>query len=121
MRGQSVEHHRSRVLAVASGRGGVDKTNVLASLAFTLAKLRKNMLAMETDLTLGQLDLMSAFILLTICSWGLRACGRSSWLHIRNQWPSQPCVRTNRHRYLCIAIDNLAKQPDSIGLAAAAS
>jgi len=78
MRGQSVEHHRSRVLAVASGRGGVDKTNVLASLAFTLAKLRKNMLAMETDLTLGQLDLMSAFILLTICSWGLRAFGRSS-------------------------------------------
>ena len=43
MRGQSVEHHRStRVLAVASGRGGVDKTNVLASSAFALAKLRKN-------------------------------------------------------------------------------
>ena len=122
MRGQSVEHHRStRVLAVASGRGGVDKTNVLASSAFTRAKRRKNMLAMKTDLTLGQLDIMPAFIPLTICSWGLRACGRSSWLHIRNQWPSQPRVRTNRHRYLCIAIDNLAKQPDSIGLAAAAS
>ena len=67
MRDQLVEHHRStRVLAVASSRGGVDKTNVLASLAFMLAKLRKNMLAMDTDLTLGQLDLMSAFIPLTL-------------------------------------------------------
>ena len=34
MRGQSVEHHRlTRVLAVASGRGGVDKPNILASSA----------------------------------------------------------------------------------------
>jgi hypothetical protein len=122
MRGQSVEHHRStRVLAVASGRGGVDKPNILASSAFALAKLRKNMLAMKTDPSLGQLDIMPAFIPLTSCSWGLRACGRSSWLYIRNQWPSQPFVRTNHHRYLCIAIDNLAKRPDSISLAADAS
>jgi len=62
MRGQSVEHHRStRVLAVASGRGGVDKTNVLASSAFALAKLRKNMLAMEADLGLGNIGIILAF------------------------------------------------------------
>jgi septum formation inhibitor-activating ATPase MinD len=69
MRGQSVEHHRStRVLAVANGRGGIDKTNVLASSVFALAKLRKNMLAMKTDLSLEQFDIMPAFILLTSCS-----------------------------------------------------
>ena len=61
MRGQSVERQRStRVLAVASARGGVDKTNILANWAFWLTKLRKNMLAMEANVGLGNLDMMLA-------------------------------------------------------------
>ena len=54
-----MEHHRAtRVLAVASGKGGVGKTNVVANLAFALTKLQKTVLVMDADLGLGNLGIM---------------------------------------------------------------
>jgi flagellar biosynthesis protein FlhG len=56
-----VEHHRAtRVLAVASGKGGVGKTNVVANLAFALTKLQKSVLVMDADLGLGNLGILLA-------------------------------------------------------------
>jgi flagellar biosynthesis protein FlhG len=46
----------TRVFAVASGKGGVGKTNIVANLAFALTKLRKNVVVMDADLGLGNLD-----------------------------------------------------------------
>ncbi len=40
----------TRVLAVASGEGGVGKTSVVANLAFALTKLQKNVLVMDLDI-----------------------------------------------------------------------
>jgi flagellar biosynthesis protein FlhG len=54
-----VEHHKvTRVLAVASGKGGVGKTTIVANLAFALTKLRKKVLVMDADLGLGNLDIL---------------------------------------------------------------
>ena len=54
-----MEHHQAtRVLAVASGKGGVGKTNVVANLAFALTKLRKTVLVMDANLSLGNLDIL---------------------------------------------------------------
>jgi flagellar biosynthesis protein FlhG len=59
MKVRSVEHHQmTRVFAVASGKGGVGKTNVVANLAFALTILRKNVLVMDADLSLGNLDIL---------------------------------------------------------------
>jgi flagellar biosynthesis protein FlhG len=59
MKVQPVDKHRkTRVLAVANGKGGVGKTNVVANLAFALTKLRKNVLVMNADLGLGNLDIL---------------------------------------------------------------
>src|SRR5687768_16927123 len=59
MRGRSVEpHHMTRVFAIASGKGGVGKTNVVANLAFALTRLRKSVLVMDADLSLGNLDIL---------------------------------------------------------------
>ena len=57
VRVRPVEHHQAtRVLAVACGKGGVDKASVVANLAFALTKLQKNVLVMDVDLSLGNLD-----------------------------------------------------------------
>jgi flagellar biosynthesis protein FlhG len=54
-----VEPQRAtRVLAVASGKGGVGKTSVVANLAFALTKLQKKVLVMDADLGLGNLDML---------------------------------------------------------------
>jgi flagellar biosynthesis protein FlhG len=59
VRVRSVEQHRTtRVLAVASGKGGVGKTNIVANLAFALTKLQKRVLVMDADLGLGNLDIL---------------------------------------------------------------
>ena len=53
------EHHRStRLLAIVNGRGGADDTSLLANSVFELTKLRRNMLAMNAVLNLGNLDFM---------------------------------------------------------------
>jgi flagellar biosynthesis protein FlhG len=48
----------TRVFAVASGKGGVGKTNVVANLAFALTTLQMNVLVMDADLSLGNLDIL---------------------------------------------------------------
>jgi flagellar biosynthesis protein FlhG len=48
----------TRVLAVASGKGGVGKTSIVANLAFALTKLQKKVLVMDADLGLGNLDIL---------------------------------------------------------------
>jgi flagellar biosynthesis protein FlhG len=59
MKARSVElHQMTRVFAVASGKGGVGKTNVVANLAFALTTLRMNVLVMDADLSLGNLDIL---------------------------------------------------------------
>ena len=52
------QHGATRVFAVASGKGGVGKTNVVANLAFALTKLRKKVLIMDADLGLGNLNIL---------------------------------------------------------------
>ena len=47
-----------RVVAVASGKGGVGKTNVVANLAISLRKLGKRVLILDADLGLGNLDVL---------------------------------------------------------------
>ncbi len=47
-----------RVLAVASGKGGVGKTNVSVNLAVSLSHLGKRVMVMDADLGLANLDVM---------------------------------------------------------------
>ena len=48
----------TRVSDVASGKGGVGKTNIVANLVFALTKLRKNVVVMDADRGLGDLDIL---------------------------------------------------------------
>src|SRR5688500_1353912 len=47
-----------RVLAVASGKGGVGKTNVSVNLAVALAKSQPSVLMMDADLGMANIDVM---------------------------------------------------------------
>jgi len=47
-----------RVIAVASGKGGVGKTNVSVNLAVSLAKLGNRVLLMDADMGLANVDIM---------------------------------------------------------------
>lgn len=46
------------VMAVTSGKGGVGKTNVVANLALSLAKLNKRVLVLDADLGLSNIDVL---------------------------------------------------------------
>ncbi len=48
----------ARVLAVASGKGGVGKTSLALNLALALAALDRRVLLVDGDLALGKLDLL---------------------------------------------------------------
>ncbi len=48
----------AKVLAITSGKGGVGKTNIAANLAICLAASRKRVLLVDTDLSLGNLDIV---------------------------------------------------------------
>ena len=48
----------AKVLAITSGKGGVGKTNIAANLAICLAASRKRVLLIDTDLSLGNLDIV---------------------------------------------------------------
>jgi len=47
-----------KVISVTSGKGGVGKTNVVANLAFSLTRLGKKVLVLDTDMGLGNLDVI---------------------------------------------------------------
>jgi len=48
----------SRVVAVASGKGGVGKTNIAANLAICLALSEKKVVLWDADLSLGNVDVL---------------------------------------------------------------
>ncbi len=48
----------AKVLAITSGKGGVGKTNISANLAICLAASQKKVLLVDTDLSLGNLDIV---------------------------------------------------------------
>jgi flagellar biosynthesis protein FlhG len=47
-----------RTIAVASGKGGVGKTNITANLAIGLSRLRKKVLILDADLGLSNIDVI---------------------------------------------------------------
>lgn len=47
----------SRIIAIASGKGGVGKTTIALNLGFAMASLKKNVLVVDTDISLPNLDL----------------------------------------------------------------
>ena len=48
----------SRVMAIASGKGGVGKTNVVAGLAMALAQMGQRVVVLDADLGLANLDIL---------------------------------------------------------------
>jgi len=47
-----------KIIAVSSGKGGVGKTSIVANLGYVLSGLGKKILIMDTDLGLGNLDVL---------------------------------------------------------------
>ncbi|CAG0966504.1 partial Septum site-determining protein MinD, partial [Methanosarcinales archaeon] len=47
----------ARVIAIASGKGGAGKTTIALNLGFAMASLKKNVLVVDTDVSLPNLDL----------------------------------------------------------------
>jgi flagellar biosynthesis protein FlhG len=47
-----------KMIAISSGKGGVGKTNIVANLGYALSSLGKKVLIMDTDLGLGNLDVL---------------------------------------------------------------
>ena len=48
----------AKIIAVSSGKGGVGKTNIVANLGYLLSSMGKKVLIMDTDLGLGNLDVL---------------------------------------------------------------
>ncbi len=54
----TVERKPVRTIAVASGKGGVGKTNITANLAIGFSKLKKKVLVFDADLGLSNIDVI---------------------------------------------------------------
>ncbi|MES2607086.1 MAG: MinD/ParA family protein [Pseudomonadota bacterium] len=50
--------HPARVVAVASGKGGVGKSNISVNLAVALAQQKKSVMVMDADLGLANIDVL---------------------------------------------------------------
>ena len=48
----------TQVIAITGGKGGVGKSNVAANLAICFAKMRKNVMLMDADLSLANIDVL---------------------------------------------------------------
>lgn len=59
-RAQSVDP--VQVIAVTSGKGGVGKTNVVANLAYSLCRLKRQVLILDADMGLANLDVLLGLI-----------------------------------------------------------
>ena len=57
-RGGITSEKRARVIAVASGKGGVGKTNISANLAVCFASAGKKVVLVDADFSLGNLDVV---------------------------------------------------------------
>jgi flagellar biosynthesis protein FlhG len=55
---ETAERKIVRTIAVASGKGGVGKTNITANLAIGLSKLNKKVLVFDADLGLSNIDVV---------------------------------------------------------------
>ncbi len=52
----------TRVISIASGKGGVGKTNIVANLGYSLCKMGKRVLIFDADLGLGNLDVLLGLV-----------------------------------------------------------
>ena len=52
------ERKTVRTIAVASGKGGVGKTNITANLAIGLSRMNKKVLILDADLGLSNIDVI---------------------------------------------------------------
>ena len=50
--------HQPVAIAITSGKGGVGKTNVVANLAVSLAKMRKRVMILDADFGLANIDVL---------------------------------------------------------------
>ncbi|AHF01563.1 cobyrinic acid a,c-diamide synthase [Thiomicrospira aerophila AL3] len=55
---ESSNDNRVRVIAVASGKGGVGKTNVSVNLGVALSKMGQKVMVMDADFSLANVDIM---------------------------------------------------------------